>query len=47
MIMSSSFRPQQGLAIMNMKPQAVTSHYLMFPSPTGVSYHESEIHQGF
>ena len=38
----NSFRPQQGLPIMNMKTKVDTNRIakIEFPSPTGVTYYE-------
>ena len=37
----NSFRPQQGLTIMNQEEQNMKSIYdILFPSPTGVNYYE-------
>ena len=35
-----SFRPQQGLTIMNTKKNVHEKSKLLFPSPTGVNYYE-------
>ena len=39
--LKTSFRPQQGLSIMNRKALTNDLNALMFPSPTGVKYYES------
>ena len=36
-----SFRPQQGLPIMNRYKTSLTEKFLEFPSPTGATYYES------